>query len=378
MMRASTVVCAFVLVAVAGAVRKSNNGAQDSPVQKVIELLQENKMKVQADLDAEAKEMTEYSEFCDTTSSDKAYAIKTAERKIADLTAAILNAEAQVASLEDEVSTLGTEMAEKERKLTEASLERKKDKEDFQASEKELVKAVDQLDRAVVIIKREMSFIQQGQKAPRKDMKAALSALQTIIDASWVNSGTKKALKGFMQTQAQAGDSDDLTLDQPQAKVSAYESHSGGIVEQIEDMKEKAEETLSGARSEEMKKQHNFDMMAQSLNDALTNCKDKLANAKSSIAAMTEETGKAKGELGETKKTKAADEAYLTTLTTECKETAAAWADRQKEAKEEMAVIEKAKAILSDRVKVFVQVKGKTAAVAKKDDHDDDDDDDSK
>merc|ERR1719316_797119 len=149
--------------------------------------------------------------------------------------------------------------------------------------------AVDQLDRAVVIIKREMSFVQAGQKAPKKDMKAALDALSTIIDASWVNSGTKKALKGFMQTQAQASDSDDLTLDQPQAKVSAYESHSGGIVEQIEDMKEKAEETLSGARSEEMKKQHNYDMMAQSLNDALSNCKEKLSNAKSTIAAMTEE-----------------------------------------------------------------------------------------
>merc|ERR1719310_1026980 len=374
MMRASTLIVALALVAGAAALRKSNNEGKDSPVQKVIELLQENKMKVQADLDAEAKEMTEYSEFCDTTSSDKAYAIKTAERKIADLTAAILNAEAQVASLEDEVSTLGTEMAEKERKLTEASLERKKDQADFQASEKELVKAVDQLDRAVVIIKREMSFIQQGQKAPRKDIKAALSALQTIIDASWVNSGTKKALKGFMQTQSEAGDSDDLTLDQPQAKVSAYESHSGGIVEQIEDMKEKAEETLSGARAEEMKKQHNFDMMAQSLNDALTNCKEKLSNAKSTIAAMTEENGKAKGELEETKKTKAADTEYLSTLTTECSETAAAWADRQKSAAEEMAVIEKAKSILAERVKVFVQVKGKIATAAKKGDDDDDDD----
>merc|ERR1719316_349313 len=237
--------------------------------------------------------------------------------------------------------------------------------------------AVDQLDRAVVIIKREMSFVQQGQKAPRKDMKAALAALSSIIDASWVNSGSKKALKGFMQTQTEAGDSDDLKLDQPQAKVSAYESHSGGIVEQIEDMKEKAEETLSGARSEEMKKQHNFDMMAQSLNDALSNCKEKLSNAKSSIAAMTEENGKARGELEETKKTKAADEEYLASLTQECSSTAAAWAERQKEAAEEMAVIEKAKSILVDRVKVFVQVKGKTAATATKK-GDDDDDDDSK
>merc|ERR1719482_131111 len=111
-----------------------------------------------------------------------------------------------------------------------------------------------------------------------------------------------------------------------------------------------------------MKEAHNFAMMQQSLTDALNNCKEKLSSAKSSIAASTEENGKAKGELEETKKTKAADTEYLATLTQECTSTAAAWADRQKSAAEEMAVIEKAKGILADRVKVFVQVKGKIAA----------------
>merc|ERR1719421_1851012 len=143
-------------------------------------------------------------------------------------------------------------------------------------------------------------------------------------------------------------------------------------------MKEKAEETLSGARTAEMKKQHNFDMMAQSLNDALTNFKEKLGNTKSSIATMTEENGKAKAELTETESTKAADKAFLETLTMECTNTAQEWAERQKEAAEEMAVIEKAKSILAERVKVFVQVQGKMGKVAKvaakKGDGDDDDD----
>merc|ERR1719261_2346654 len=143
-MMKGSILCAPLCVAAAG---KTVNSDADSPVQKVIELLQANKMKVQVDVDAEAKEMAEYSEFCDTTTSDKGYAIKTAERKIADLNAAILNGEAQVAALNDEVSTLGTEMAEKERKLMEASGERKKDNADFTATEKELVTAVDQLDR---------------------------------------------------------------------------------------------------------------------------------------------------------------------------------------------------------------------------------------
>merc|ERR1719194_215267 len=99
-------------------------------------------------------------------------------------------------------------------------------------------------------------------------------------------------------------------------------------------------------------------MMEQSLTDAINNSKEKLSGAKSSIAAYTE----ANGELTESEKTKAADTAYLESLTAECTETHASWGDRQKSAKDEMAALDKAKAILADRVKVFVQVSGKKAA----------------
>jgi predicted nucleic acid-binding Zn-ribbon protein len=350
----------------------------DSPVAKVIELLQDNKVKVQADLDAETKEMVEYTEFCDTESSEKAYAISTAEKKILDLTAVIQDGEAQVASLNDEVSTLGTEMAAKERKLLEVTDERKAKSAEFKATEAALVTSVDQLSRAMVIIKREMgaAFLQMSKVTPKQRLQAAMNAISKVLDAAWINQDTKKSLSGLMQTAVESGD--DLTLSQPQAKVSAYESHSGGIVEQIGDMKEKAEETLSGARQTEMKEGHNFQMMAQSLNDAITNIKEKLSAAKSSIAAYTEENGKAKGELEETTKTKAADTAYLETLKQECSETATAFDERQKSAKEEMAVIEKAKSILAEGVKVFMQasasVAHKAVVAAKKGDDDDDDD----
>merc|ERR1719267_286683 len=73
------------------------------------------------------------------------------------------------------------------------------------------------------------------------------------------------------------------------------------------------------------------------------------------MAAETEAAGKAQNELMETKKTKAADEKYLASLSHDCDESKQAWAERQESAKEEMAVIGKAQGILRDRVKVFVQ-----------------------
>merc|ERR1719486_743433 len=301
--------------------------------------------------------MEEYSKFCDDTLSEKGYAIKTATSKIADLEAAIANGDAQILSLADEISTLGTEMAEKERQLVTASTERSAAKDEFKGVEKELMTAVDQLTRAAVIIKREMSFVQtkKGQRPGHKDLKLALQAISKMIDAAWVTSGNKRNLKAFLQSQAKAGEDDDLSISQPQATVTAYESKSGGIVEEIEEMKQKAEETLSDARQTEMKENHNYNMIAQSLNDAISLLKEKLSDAKSSKAASTEANGKAKAELTETKKSKAADETYAASLAQDCQATHLAGEDRQASAKGEMAAIDKAKEILSEGVTVFLQ-----------------------
>merc|ERR1719443_1060490 len=114
-------------------------GSNVSPVQKVVELLEGCKAKVQKDLDAEGKAMEEYTTFCDDTMKDKAYAIKTAESQIADL-----NAE-----LEDEIAALGTEIAGKDKELYEATTVRKTAHEAFVSSEKEMLATVDELMRAV-------------------------------------------------------------------------------------------------------------------------------------------------------------------------------------------------------------------------------------
>merc|ERR1719247_694937 len=123
---------------------------------------------------------------------------------------------------------------------------------DLQAAEKELVKSIDELGRAATVLKRGMSFAQTAQG--QKKISAAVSALKEIIDAEWVDVSSKRKLKSFLQAAAQAkeDEDDDLSLTQPQAKMVAYESSSGGIVKTIEEMQGKAEDTLSDLRKKEM------------------------------------------------------------------------------------------------------------------------------
>jgi hypothetical protein len=259
-----------------------------SPIQKVVELLDECKAKVQKDLDAEAKAMEEYSAFCDDELKDKGYAIETAGRSIADLDATVEMSTASIGELEDEIATLGTTIAAKSSELAEATKVRAAGNADFVAAEKELLKSIDELGRAATVLKRGMSFAQTAQG--KKKITEVVSALKNIIDAEWVSVGSKRKLKSFLQAAAQAkeDEDDDLSFTQPQAKMVAYESSSGGIVKTIEEMQGKAEDTLSGLRKKEMSDAQTFAMLESGLNDEISHGGEKLSTAKKS-KGMNEE-----------------------------------------------------------------------------------------
>jgi len=328
-----------------------------SPIQKVVELLDECKAKVQKDLDAEAKAMEEYTAFCDDELKDKGYAIETAGREIGDLTATIDSATASIGELTDEIATLGTTIAAKESELASATKVREGEQADFKAAEKELVKDIDMLGRAATVLKRGMSFVQTVNGI--KKIKDVVNGLKMIVEAEWLDVSGRRKLKSFLQAsiQAKEDEDDDLTFTQPQAKQVAYESSSGGIVKTIEEMQGKAEDTLSDLRKKEMSDAQNFAMLEQGLTDEITHGQEKHSTAISGKAANEEAKESASEKLVETTKSKAADEEYAGTLKTECEQKASEWETRQKSATEEMGAIDKAKEILVSGVKAFVQVK---------------------
>jgi len=322
---------------------------------------------VVSDLAAEEKAMAEYADFCDSETSEKGYEIKTATTKVTKLTAEIEDGEAQIASYNSDVAAIGTQISEKEKQLDEAEVVRASEKGAFAKNEKELEESIDELERAVMEIKKastgtELIQTKKGQtrvRLSKPTLKSVMSALSRIVDASWVNAADRHQVQNLMQTEASAddGEEDDLQLQAPQA--AAFESPSAGILKTMEEMQEKSEQALTDARNTEMRQQHSFDMMAQSLTDAMAQAKEKLADAKSAIAAKSQENGENAGELQETNKNKKAAEKYLTSLTMDCTQAREAWATRQEEAKAETGALDKAKEILSSRVRVFVQVGAK-------------------
>merc|ERR1719258_224711 len=115
------------------------------------------------------------------------------------------------------------------------------------------------------------------------------------------------------------------------------------------------EASLSSTRKDEMEAAHAYAMLKQGLEDEIAVNKKQLGEATLTRSTTEEELHSAETALTEEKETLAADEKYLAEVKQDCETKAREWAMRQKQAGEETAAIEKAKDVLAEGVKVFLQ-----------------------
>jgi len=403
-------VCIAMLLVAAAAEEHKSALAVSSPVQKIVQLLEECKTKTQGDLDAESKAMEKYTQFCDDEANDKKYALDTASRQLEDLSAAVEDAQATIASRSEEVTDLGTEISGLNGDIYKAKEERTSEHQTFLEGEKALITTINQLGEAIVMVKKSMdaitagasvsdapvgeSFLQVGAttrlgKVLKQDLKNIMTALSAVIDAESIDAGSKATLQSFLEqptAMLQNGAGDDaaeLALaqqmmkpwkkDKSAGKEAAAALKKAGIGgpkpptldETLERMEGQAEDRLGKIREQEMKNQQSFEMVAQRLNQQVALNTEKLATATEDKAATTQSLQDANAKSADVQASRAADEKLRATLATECQAKALEWEERMRSSNGEIAAIDKAKDILLSGVKVFVQVKINTRRVHK-------------
>merc|ERR1719183_3052546 len=126
----------------------------------------------------------------------------------------------------------------------------------------------------------------------------------------------------------------------------AYKGHSGGIVDVLQDMLDKAEDQLAEARKEEMTSKHEYDMLKQSITDALKFAKEDKADAEKQMAAAEEEKAVAEGDLDVTTKDLADAEETYKNIGMECMTQAQAHDVSKQSRAEELKALAEAKKIL--------------------------------
>jgi chromosome segregation ATPase len=326
--------------------------ADENPLSKTIQLLDELHAKVTADGEKEAKAYKEYVEWCDDVSANTKYEIKTLTSQKDNLEARIAELASNIEAGTSKIESLAAEIATANSELNDATTIRNKEAKDFAASEAELVDAIDTLDRAVNILQREMSKNPALTQVNTKNMNAVLQSLGAIVDAAAFNSQDKQKLFALVQAHQNA-DADDDDAGAPAAAV--YKTHSTSIFDLLEDLKEKAEGELSQLRKAETNSQHNFDMLKQSLTDQMNADTKDMDGEKSARSGAEEEKATAEGDLAQTVNDLASAEDKLAGAQHSCLSVAADHEATVASRNQELAAIEKAKQILADTTKGAVE-----------------------
>jgi len=349
-------------------------------IAKVIEMLGEEKDKIAANVAAETKTMAEYTQWCDDTITEHSYAIKSATEKITDLNAVISDATAQIAGLDDDIASLGSEIADRTADMEKADAIRAKDHAEFEKAEAEQAVMVEELEQMMVEIKKQMAAIAQtpppvaeGEEAAeepafvqlKKDRHLSMDQMRRImtmaVNSIWVDPESKKNLALLAKDGVLSNDGAFLQEEPATKHLDEANEEKDENMHQFEELKGKAEEALQRLRDEEVKKQNEHDVQMMTLKQQLALAENDLDDAKKEKSRLSQEKAEASEELVDTEAAKAADEKGLKATTAECDAAAAAWTERQSEAKAEQAAIEKAKEILASRVTVFMQVSEKNA-----------------
>merc|ERR1719335_1530672 len=280
-----------------------------------------------------------------------------ARRKKEELESTIEKCEADISAATSKIEDLAASIASDESDLKDATVVREKEKAEFVAAEGELMETVDALDRAIGILEREMAKNPALMQVDTSNFKTLLRSLSTVIDAAAIMGKDKKKILALVQSEHQAHsqseDTEEQKADAEEMLLStapapdAYKSHSGGIVDILEDLKDKAETELSDTRKAETNAAHNYKMLKTSLEDSIAAETKDLAEEKAAKAAAEELKATSEGDLAMTAKDLAEAEEALATAQSTCMTVAADHEATVTGRKEELAVIAKAKEILS-------------------------------
>jgi len=314
-----------------------------SPLSKVLDLMAELTAKIVKEGEAESKAYKEYFDWCDDMARNAGFEIKTAEAKKEKLEAKIGELTSSITVSTSKIDELVAAIAADDSELTDATTVREKEAADFAKNEAELMDVIDTLERAISIISKEMA--KNPASLAQIDTSSTARLVQTlgaVIDAAGFAGVDKQKLVALVQSQ----NSDDQEPGAPEAAV--YKTHSSGILDVLEDMKEKAEGSLSDLRKEETNSKHNFEMLKQSLEDQMTADTKDMEDEKAAKAEAAEGKATAEGDLAETVKLLKNTKDALATASATCMQVAADHEATVKARNEELKAIATATKILED------------------------------
>merc|ERR1719235_883297 len=326
--RMPAVLCALLLLTVSA---KSGQQSTVTPVQKVIQLLENMVTQGESEKQAGQVQFAKFKSFCDSTVTSKHNAIDEANEMIDMLTADIQKFDVEAAELGKEIAQHDADISTWEGDLDAATKVREIENTDYIATAKDYGASIDAVDEGIATL-----------KAQQKDVKQSAAALAQLTVSSLIPEKSKKILDAFLDA---GQDQSLLAVGAPEAR--AYESQTTGVTDMLTGLGGKFEKEKKDLDNEEAEAKHTFEKLAMDLRqqiDLATTARTEKAEAK---ARALQASADAKGNLADTTGTRDADEKYVEELVATCEQKSAAFADRQQLRGDEIDAVQQAIEILS-------------------------------
>jgi len=371
-----------------------------SPLAKVITLMTQLQGQVIREGEMSHTSYKKYSAWCEKSSREKQFEIKEGISSKADTEATIDKAKTDGEEAEARIGELSGMISTDESDVKAITLIRYKEKQEFEAMDKELSQTVTTISKARSVLKKELnkaglkagSFLQR----PTKGMQVFAAALQALVTTSMgVSADTRERLSALLQTpgenqqssedvdddkgdeevskalDAQSAQDDEMAKEAPvflqedeedsagpvQPKTPVYESKSGGILKVLEDMEQEAQKSQDKERKKESTEKFNYDMLSQRLQDRLLTQNKELNVANKAKASAAEEGSTAKGKLDAVVRDLAEDKKMLKKLQQGCLERASEFEIEVKTRNDELTALALAKKTVQAIALVQVQPK---------------------
>jgi len=359
----------FVLADALTLVQRRGADVKVNPVTKVVKMLEEMK----ATAEKEAKEDDEvYANmgcWCETNDKEKTEAIKVAEARIEELSAAIETGTAHAGELATQISALKDDIAADQDALAEAKAIREKEKADFEADDKDLSETSGLLKQAIEIL----SKVQLAQKdkvsktpsaAEQEQQSQALVQVRELVKRA---SSPRKAAGGAYFSVMQK-DLWDLLSTMPHASVddaphvitglsqqptgaaagaTSYSARSSSIFGILQEMLSTMNKDLASAHKAEITAEIGFQRLRATKEGEIEAATKSAEEKSAELADTNQKVAQAKEDIEDTKEALSADEKFLMDLKKRCSTAADDYAARSKTRQDEILAISEAINILT-------------------------------
>jgi chromosome segregation ATPase len=319
------------LVALAYALKFSDL-AGVSPVEKVLELLEDLKTTVQEEGAAESDTYDKLACFCKDNQMEKQAAIEQGETDAATLEADIKALNAEIEQLSATIKETTEKIATTEKALADMTAVREKEHAVYEVEFADASAAVNAIVKAI-------GHLEDSKTAGLTEVQSEVQQTMSMADALGMEVTNQPAVTSFLQQTPEKF-----------AGKGEYEFKSGGIIDVLKDLQAKFQARKDDLDKEEDAALKSFEAAAAAMREEIDAAKTELESAEEQLATAQSDLATKTETLTETKATLNDDNMYLKDITGQCETKAKEWDQRSQARAGEIAAVSKAIEIIGGTV----------------------------